>query len=178
MILQKLPNELWIIILKFLDLETIERIGYYSILYRNKYPLKENILNTDIIRTCLLDRFILGNKLLQLFYNTWTKIDIYNTKYKLIMKYSEVYNICNSKSPGFQKHIITMIIRNLISRYKKYENNDRGEVGIKDSVLYKKHYRISHLFQYPTRYNGTLTRKEYKEGIDIGKKICDLIFVD
>lgn len=172
MILQKLPNELWMIILKFLDPKTIERIGYYSILYHNKYPLEETILNTNIIRTCLLDRFILGNNLLQLFYNTWTKIDIYNTKYKLIMKYSEVYNICNSNSLGIQKHIIKMIIMNLISRYEK-SNKD-----IKESLKYKIHYRISHLFQYPMRYKGTLTETEYKEGIYIGKKICDLIFID
>ena len=85
-----------------------------------------------------------------------------------------------------------MIIRNLIARY---ENNDRDndrdrkrdrkrdidmdrDMDIKDSVLYKKHYRISHLFQYPMRYKGVLTGKEYKEGIEIGKKMCDLIFVD
>ena len=95
MILQKLPNELWMIILKFLDPKTIERIGYYSILYHNKYPLEETILNTNIIRTCLLDRFILGNNLLQLFYNTWTKIDSYDTKYKLIMSSNEVLDYLN-----------------------------------------------------------------------------------
>ena len=71
------------IILRFLDPKTIQTIGYYLILYHNKYPLKESILNTDIIRSCLLD-FILGNNLLQLFYNTWNKIDSYDTKVNLL----------------------------------------------------------------------------------------------
>ena len=40
----------------------------------------------------------------------------------------------------------------------------------------KKQLRISNLYRYPYRYRGVLSLKEYKEGVNIGIKLYNLMF--
>ena len=175
--LNKLPNELWFIIFKFCEPYILEKMAF--ILFLNKNRIKnsrqvdkdlledrnDNIL--ILIKTSLLNIYILGNELLQSFYNTWHNIDYYNTKSKSIMKYSEIYSICNKNKYDLQKCIIKSIIMKIY--------NQNAIMGNNNSVT-KKKLRISNLYRYPYRYRGVLSLKEYKEGVNIGIKLYNLMF--